>query len=126
MVNITFPSKYICLYISYQLYLSCSPDSTTNSKIPNHNHLRIGIKTRFFYFLHICLKNREKWHGKFRIGCWIRRARLLCHISRSAYRTIKFSNPEYFVWLLFEYFFLDKMFKSMCKYTQKCQYNSIL
>ena len=35
------------------LHLSCSPDPTTNSKIPNHNYLRIGIKTRFVYFFFI-------------------------------------------------------------------------
>ena len=33
--------------------------------------------------------------------------------------------PEYFVCLLFEYFFPDKSFKLISKCTQKCQYNSL-
>jgi hypothetical protein len=34
-------------------------------------------------------------------------------------------NLEYFVCLLFEYFFPDKSFELISKYTQKCQYNSL-
>ena len=47
---------------------------------------------------------------------------IIC-IPRSAHRTPNFTNPEYFVGLLYEFFFPDKSFKLMSKYTQKCQYN---
>ena len=45
-------------------------------------------------------------------------------ISSSVHRTPKFTNPEYFFCLLFEYvLFPDKSFKLISKYTQKCQLN---
>ena len=45
--------------------------------------------------------------------------------SRSAHRTPNFTNPDFFVYLLFEHFFQMKalnQYENM--YTQKCQYNS--